>query len=341
MNSRPGSLRSALILGFLPAFAGCVSIDPSVKHAVEATRDEAAALHASHVKDLRSLGVIVNQDEAALADAARVFRQAELAVLEARIAAAKAELMGVYDRRVLTIIGVEFPLRLQDSLYTPLDQLERKQAEALKEAEHTKAQLPDDPGAPQRVAQAQATVATTRATLAAATSRSYQALFAALATKRFEFEKTVDDAFAKIDLSSISVAPAQDPTVTAALSSFNSRIDDRLALLDQSYGAIDQTLSDLSTFLDSEVMSRRFAGHAFKGGASALVGELKDQSLFSVALTKLVGSAAPNVLKQIKDIADQLKPVAIQTADAATTAVTAASAAPAPSSPTIPNPTQG
>lgn len=338
MNPSVRLLRSFGVLALLP-LAGCVSIDPSVKNAVVATREEVSALHASHVKDVRALGLIVNQDEAALANAARALRDAELALLRAQIAAAKAELMGVYDRRVLSIMGVEFPQKLQDVLYAPFDQLERKQTDALKAAERAQAQLPDDPAAPQRVIHAEATLASTRATFATAASRSYQALFAALATKRFEFEKTVDDTFSRIDLTGVSATSFMDPSVTAALDAFNTRIDERLVLLDRSYGAVDQSLSDLSTFLDSEVMSRRFAGHAFKGGAAALTGELKEKSLFSVALAKLAGSTAPNLLKQIKDITDQLKPVAIQTADAAAAAINAAGTTATASIPA--SPTQG
>ena len=329
----PVSLLATLLL--LP---GCVSIEPAVKSAVDASRDEAAALHASHVQDIRNLDLTVNQTEAALVDASRAVRAAELAQLQTRIAAAKVEVLGIYDRRVAAITGIEFQQRLQDVLYGPFDQLEHKQKETLAAAERNEAQHPDDPAAHQRVLDCFRDLTATRVTLAATISRSYLALSAGLAAARFKFEAMVDHDFSPIDLSGFADNPAPDESVTSALAAYNTRVDQRLALLDQSYGALDQSLSDLSTYLDSEATSRRFAGHAFKGAAETLITELKSKDLGSAALAKLVNSAAPKALKQIKEIADQLMPAAVQAADTAAAAaasggavITSAPSAVAPS----------
>jgi len=311
MNTWPFSCRVPVALGLglgtMLVLSGCVNLPPAVTKSVDNSREAVAQLHLTHAQDARALAGVVNRREAILKDAGAAVRKALRAQLEAEIAASKTRVMAEFDRRAGDLLGIQFQAKLKKQVFPKFDALERTNLLALLEALRNQVSHPTDAYMQEKVLATQKEIFKAQTERENVVAEFYLALHAGLSNARFKFETDVDEKYVDTIQPLLAVLVTETDAADKSLQEFNQRVDQRLAQLDESYNSLDQALSDLSTFLDSEATSRRFAAHFAKGAAAALVDDLKDGQLAGAALSDLLNKKAPGFMSTLKRVEDTMK----------------------------------
>ncbi|MGZ4961805.1 MAG: hypothetical protein ACXWKG_04810 [Limisphaerales bacterium] len=317
---------------------GCINLPPQVKVSVEETRTAVAQLHKAHAQNARALERLTSLREQDL----RAYRQSVATALrlqlQAQLDATKTRILADYDHQSGEVLGIQFQKIAQQHILAKFEPIEQKTLRALIDAERQHIAFPNDPGAFTKC------VGTTRDFEDVQTKRdsSVIALFltyeAALKKARYAFASDIEakcneklQDFIEKNIVDVSVATPSDDTLA-------QRFSGQLADLDDAYLSVDHSLSDLSTFLDSEAMTSRFVSHAVKGFGQGLFDELTANngagaidvvSLFGSkgqALAKVLQGVETDMHKQATDTIIQAKdvvdPSAAVTQQAAATTTT-------------------
>jgi len=187
----------------------------------------------------------------------------------------------------------------------PFCTVEHAALKGLIDARVQQAVLVNDPGIDSKVVAKQRDLLNTQYELENAIGSYFLALDANLRGARFRFETEVEaqyNAEFKAFLEKIEPSGGADKRLEAFLQS----IDAKIAQLDDAYYAVDHSLSDLSTFLDSEATSRRFIRHTAKGAATALIDDVQKGDLGGKALSDLL-SKNLNFTKSIQQLQSSLE----------------------------------
>jgi hypothetical protein len=211
--------------------------------------------------------------------------------------------------------------KLQDKLYPQFDKLEHAQQNKLIEAFRVEAGHTNDPMVRGTVRAALQDLYNTRSIRERLVSQVYLARAAALSRSRYSFESSVDEQYAALEPFVTAIVASPNINSDKALADFNKRVDAQLVTLDGTYNSLDQALSDISTFLDSEAMSRRFATHFFKGVSVSMVDDLKDGQMGAAALSELLCKSEPEFVKKLKQIEDRMKEKADNVAESAANSI--------------------
>ena len=291
----------SLSLALMLCFSGCTNIPPEVRQMADNVRTNVAGLHGVHAEDVRALALVVNEREAALKEAdceVRHFFQDEM---EALIDASKSKVLAQFDQRAGDVLGANFQVSLEHDVFPKFDELERTNFNLLLDQIRSEATHANDPSAPGKARATELKLLQARSQRENAAAQYFIALATALKRERFNFETEMDQKLGDVKIKVISVVSATN-AADPALSNYNKRVDDDLALLDQSYNQLDQSLSDISTDLDSGAVSKRFAKSFFTGVGGALVGDLKNGQFGASALTQFLKIQAPGLVNQLKTV---------------------------------------
>jgi len=280
---------------------GCANIPAAVKISVDNVRTNVQTLHGLHAKDVRALAAaqcILKADEQAVQQA---FRE----MMESDIAASKAKVLAQFDRRAGDVLGAEFEARLQSDIYPKFAGLEQTNFHILVVVLQRKITHPDSPGISEELQAAQRNLDNVRFERDNTVSYYFIALSSALNRARFNFETQVEQEYGMCESNVITIVSSLNAT-NQDLISFNTNMDLCLLQLDDVYNQLDQALSDLSTDLDSSAVTTRMVKSFFTGVGSALVDDLKNGQLGAAALSQLLNSQAPGLVKQINGIESKM-----------------------------------
>lgn len=286
--------------------SGCVSLPPEVKESVDETRQLAGELHKVHAQDARAFALLVEEREHYLQQCDAALRCALRAMAEAQVAAAKAKTMAEFDRRAGDVLGIEFQDRLKRNIMPQFGTIEHSALVGLIDARTQQKFLTNDPAISQKLKAKHRDLLNAQYERENAISAYFLALDASLRSARFRFETEVEAQYndaLKAFLEQIQAATAAD----AALAAFERRMDTKMAQLDDAYYAVDHSLSDLSTFLDSEATSRRFIKHTAKGVATALIDDVNNGQLGGKAFSDLLAKQNLNFTKEIQQLQSSLQ----------------------------------
>ncbi len=317
----------SILVAIMLFLTGCANIPPEVKMLAVNVRTNVAELHTVHAKDVRALAIVVNQREMALREADCALRHAFQKMLEAEITASKTKALAQFDLLACEVLGAGFQVRLQKEVYPKFAELERTNLHAVVEAYQKEISNPDSPGVCARSQAAQRDLDNVRCARDNEVSYEFLALSYALKRERFNFETKMGQAYRKLETNLVCVVSATN-SADQALADLNKRVDDTLELLDKSYNQLDQTLSDLSTDLDSGAVSKRFVTSFFTGVGSALVSDLKSGQLGAAAVSQLLNSQAPGLVRQLNGIESKMVTLAGQSVTNAVNSVPTATPKP-------------
>lgn len=281
--------------------AGCANIPAAVKISADNVRTNVQTLHGLHAKDVRALAAA----ECILKEDGQAVRQAFREKMEADIAASKTRVLAQFDRRAGDVLGAEFQTRLQSDVYPKFAGLEQTNFHALVLALQKKITYPDNPGVSEDLQAAQRNLDNVRFERDNTVSYYFIALSSALNRARFNFETQVEQEYGLSESNVITIVSSLNAT-NQDLISFNTNMDLCLQQLDDAYNQLDQALSDLSTDLDSSAVTTRMVKSFFTGVGSALVDDLKNGQLGAAALSQLLNSQAPGLVKQLNGIESKM-----------------------------------
>ena len=292
-------------------FTGCLSLPPEVKESVDETRQLVAELHKVHAQDARAYARLVEQRENYLQQSDAALRSTMRAMAEAQVAAAVAKTMAEFDHRAADVLGIEFQDTVSRRIMPPFCTIEHPALAALTDARALQAALTNDPGICSKIVVKERDLLHVHYERENAINSYFLALDSNLRNARFRFETEVEAQCSeklKAFLDKIEAAPSANQQIEA----FNKSIDSKIGQLDEAYYAVDHSLSDLSTFLDSEATSRRFIRHTVKGVATAVIEDLDKGQLGGKPLSEIFPKANVDFSKQLQDLQSGLEAKAEQ-----------------------------